>query len=562
MLGTPTVSQAPPADSSRSALEFIHRLLAAPEGGPSTPEELLGGLATAFGASAAGVATLPEGVPLSIHPATANLTPPWRDQPDLIERAHRAASALAAPRPCGGSYLLTVAGTSERGGWLFWLEDAGRASWSDGEAAALALAGHALSRRLTAEQGISRWAESLDRGVRQQRLEAAARLVRRLAHDFGNILTGILGFSELALAQQLSPGSPLHAYITEVYRGAQNGAQYTNQLRLFARRQATANNRSCSLAPALAEEETRVRRALGTDISLTVDVPADLPPVGLENEHLRQVLGIVLDNAREAIRGAGAITVSAHTVELNAAEARQLFGDVRPGAYVEVRIADSGAGLTPEARRQLFTEPFFSTKPRSRGFGLAIAYGILSAHHGGIELVGRAEGGTLVRLVLPVAAIAAPTVPVPRPPAASPSPPARAGSEKVLVVDDDPMILHFVTTSLQRAGFRVQAVSNAEDALQAYTGATGESFGLVLADVLMPNVNGIDLAKRLLAHDAGVRVLFMSGQVPAEILQQAFGPERFDFLPKPFRPEGLIRAVRAALDRASPRRAEYDKVTG
>jgi signal transduction histidine kinase/CheY-like chemotaxis protein len=561
MLGTPTVPQAPPVDSSRSALEFIHRLLASAEGGPATPGDLLGGLAAAFGASAAGVATLPEGVPLCSHPASANPTPPWRDQPDLIERAHRTASALAVPQPGGGSYLLTIAGTPEHGGWLFWLEDGARAGWSDGEAAALALAGHALSRRLAAEQGLPRWAELLDHGVRQQRLETAARLVRRLAHDFGNILTGILGFSELALAQQLSPGSPLHAYLTEVYRGAQNGAQYTNQLRLFARRQATANNRSCSLAPALAEEETRLRPALGTDIVLTVDLSADLPPVGLESAYLRQVLGIVLDNAREAIRGAGAITVSAHTVELNAAEARQLFGDVRPGAYVEVWIADTGSGLTPEARRQLFTEPFFSTKPRSRGFGLAIAYGILSAHHGSIELVNRSEGGTLARLVLPVAAIAAPTVPVSRPPAASPSQPARASNEKILVVDDDPMILHFVTTSLQRAGFRVQAVSNAEDALQAYTGA-GESFGLVLADVLMPNMNGIDLAKRLLAHDAGVRLLFMSGQVPAEIMQQAFGPERFDFLPKPFRPEGLVRAVRVALDRASPRRPEYDKVTG
>lgn len=553
---------APPADSSRSALEFIHRLLAAPEGGSATPDDMLSGLAVAFGASAAGVATLPEGVPLSIHPATANPTLPWRDQPDLIERAHRAASAVAAPGSAGGSYLLTVVGTPERGGWLFWLEDTTRAGWSDGEAAALTLAGHALSRRLAAEQGLPRGAELLDRGVRQQRLEAAARLVRRLAHDFGNILTGILGFSELALAQQLSPGSPLHAYITEVYRGAQNGAQYTNQLRLFARRQATANNRSCFLTPALAEEETRLRPALGTDIALTVDVPADLPPVGLEGEHLRQVLGIVLDNAREAIGGPGAITISAHTVELNAAEARQLFGDVRPGAYVEVRIADTGSGLTAEARRQLFAEPFFSTKPRSRGFGLAIAYGIVSAHHGGIELVGREEGGTLARLMLPVAAIAAPTVLVSRSPAATSPQPVKAGNEKVLVVDDDPMILHFVTTSLQRAGFRVQAVSNAEDALQAYKGAAGESFGLVLADVLMPDVNGIDLAKRLLAHDTGVRLLFMSGQVPAEIMQQAFGPERFDFLPKPFRPEGLVRAVRAALDRTSPRRPEYDKVTG
>jgi signal transduction histidine kinase/CheY-like chemotaxis protein len=553
MFGTPTGPQAPPADSSRSALEFLHGLLAMPPGTRTSLGGLLGGLAHAFGASAAGVATLPEGVPLSIHPSGNDSSLPWRDQPDLIERLYREGSVLAVPRPSGGSWLLIVAGTSDRGGWLFWLEDASRASWSQAETAALELAGHALSRRLVSDEARPRWAEQLDRGVRQQRLEAAARLVRRLAHDFGNILTGILGFSELALAQQLAPTTPLHAYIAEVYRGAQNGAQYTNQLRLFARRQTTAN-RSCSLARALAEEETRLRPTLGADVALILDVPAELPAVSLEGEQLRQVLSILLDNAREAISGAGTITISACTIELSAAEARELFGDVRPGTHVEVRMADTGSGLTPEAQRQLFTEPFFSTRPRKRGFGLAIAYGILAAQRGGLELVRRDEGGTLARFVVPVAAVAAPTVPLIRLPAVPATQSASTMQEKVLVVDDDPMILQFVSTTLQRAGFRVHAVADGEDALRAYTSATSDPFRLVLSDVLMPRLNGLELAKRLLALDADARVLFMSGQVPAEITQQTFGPGQFEFLPKPFRPDGLVRAVRAALDRPAPRR--------
>jgi two-component system cell cycle sensor histidine kinase/response regulator CckA len=453
MLGAPTGSPVSSADSSRAVLEFVHRLLASPSAEQPDLAGLLGDLATAFAAPAAGLA------PLS-------------------------------------------------------------------------------------EEELSRWAEQLDRGIRQQRLEAAANLVRRLAHDFGNVLTGILGFSELALAQQIPTGTPLHAYLTEVYRGAQNGAQYTNQLRLFARRQ-TTTNRSCILSAVLAEEETRLRSSLGSDVQLKLDLPADLPAAALDAEHLRQALAVVLDNAREAITGRGVITVSARALALNADEARALFGNVRPGAHLEINVTDTGTGLTADAQRQLFSEPFFSTKPRKRGFGLAIAYGILSAHRGGIDLLRRPEGGVRARIVVPAVAVTVPAAP--RPP--------DAPADKVLVVDDDPMILQFVTTTLQRAGYRVQSAGNAEEAVRTYTGAAGDPFRLVLSDVLMPQVSGVDLAKRLLALDANVRVLFMSGQVPAEFTQQAFAPGQFDLLPKPFRPEGLVRAVRAALDRVAARRA-------
>ena len=113
------------------------------------------------------------------------------------------------------------------------------------------------------------------------------------------------------------------------------------------------------------------------------------------------------------------------------------------------------------------------------------------------------------------------------------------------------MILQLVSTTLERAGFLVQAVSSAEEALKSYSNSLADPFCLVLSDVLMPEVNGVDLARRLLAQDANVSVLFMSGQIPVEIMHQAFGPGRFELLSKPFRPEGLIHAVRAAIDRST-----------
>jgi signal transduction histidine kinase len=411
MIGLPMSLQTPPRDSSRSALEFIHRLVFLPAEEHPNLDGLLEELSTAFAATAAGLATFPEGAPLCIHPTliddcqlVIDDLKSWLNQQSPISNPQSIGGARTVPRRAGGSCLVTLLGMPEGGGWLLWLEDDGRVNWSTSEAGLLALAGQALTHRLTRDEAQAPWAVQLDRAIRRQRMGAAAHLVRRLAHDFGNVLTGILGFSELALADKDASRSPLHEYLNEVHRGAQGGAQYTNQLRLFAGRQASST-RSCNLAKVLAELSGE--RADG---QLKLHLPEDLPAVAMESEALGQVLAIVLDNAREAIVGSGVIDVSARTVQASAGETGTLFGDVRPGKHLEIRVADNGAGLTPEAQRQLFAEPFFSTKSRKRGFGLAMAYGILSAHRGGLELLPRLEGGTIARLVVPVAVVAGPSM--------------------------------------------------------------------------------------------------------------------------------------------------------
>ncbi len=372
MQGTPAISKAPPHDSSRSALDFVHRLLTAPATAQTDLTGLLGELAAAFTAPTAGLATLPEGALLRIHPPLTAPSPegvsPLGVQPDLLDRLRHAHTALMVPLSTGGSRLAAALGAPEYGGWVLWLEDPGRAEWSEGEASALWLAGQALTRGLTANEKRPSWAVQLDRGVRQERLEGSARLVGRLAHDFGNVLTGILGFSELALSQSVAPETPLHAYLTEVYRAAQNGGQYINRLRLFARRQITGN-RSCNLAAVLTEEEARLRPTLGSNVRLRLEIADDLPSAALEAEQLRQILAALIDNAREAVADAGSITISARSVSLSAAEARGLFGSAQAGAHVEITVADDGSGLTPDAERQLFGEPFFSSKPRSAASG-------------------------------------------------------------------------------------------------------------------------------------------------------------------------------------------------
>jgi signal transduction histidine kinase len=392
-------------------VDFIHRLLILPAEEQPSLDGLLDELATAFGANAAGLATFPEAIPLcyssvSSPRALDEAFPPWSEQFDLTEHLPHLHTALTLPRRAGGSCLLTLMGTPECGAWMLWLEEDDRTFWSESDAVLLTMVCQALTHRLTRDERATPWAVQLDRSIRRMRMDTAARIVRRLSHDFGNILTGILGFGELALAHPTASNSPLYDFLSEVHRAAKSGTQYINQLRLLSRRQ-PAINRSCSLADVLAEAR-REWRATSTDVRLQVHLPEELPAVTVGADELRQVLAIVLENAREAIVGAGVIEISAQTIEVIAEEAGRLVGNVRSGTHVEICIADNGSGLTSEAQRKLFTEPFFSTRPRNRGFGLAMAYGILAAHRGGIELLPRPAGGTTARLLLPVAASTAP----------------------------------------------------------------------------------------------------------------------------------------------------------
>jgi CheY-like chemotaxis protein len=368
---------------------------------------------------------------------------------------------------------------------------------------------------------------------RQPQFEEAAAVARRIAHDYGNILTGILGFSELAQAQ-VPQGTTAAAYLDEVRRSAQQGERLTDRLRLFARRGWSRTEPAC-LAAVVADEVRRLRTQFPA-VRPEVVLPAGLPALAIDAEPLRHLLAQLLDNAADAVAGRGPIRLSARAVALDADECLDLFGAAVPGPYVEVAVEDGGCGLSSEARERLLVEPFFTTKPRQRGYGLAVAYRILAAHRGALAVV-PADPGTIARAYLPFAADSAPEP--------SPVRAARQG-ESVLVVDDDPMILQLVRTTLQRAGYRVETVSSAADAVLSYTRAP-EGFGLVLSDVIMPQGSGYELARELCTHDASVNVLFMSGQMPPESAQPP-GCAR-ELLTKPFGPDGLLRAVRRALQR-------------
>jgi signal transduction histidine kinase/CheY-like chemotaxis protein len=540
----PTV---PPPAAAQTPWQFFRNWLLQPATEQGGLDGLLRELTRVFTAPAAGVAAWPSGPVIHRRPAAAVARWPWEEDSALPTQALQSPTARTIRYGDGGSLLLTAARSPDGLGWLLWLEHPTRLAWDDDAAVGLALAAQALVRRHPVERS-PRWAQQLDRAERQLRLETAAQTAGRLAHDFGNVLTGILGFSELSLAQRPGADAPLFRYLREIHQAAQTGAHLTQQLRQFSRRAAAAV-RPCDLKAVVEGELTRLDAA-GDRPSVLATLPDDLPRIALDTDHVRVVLAALLDNAREAHSAAGRATVSAQVVDLSPDDCLDAYGDLRPGRHVAITVADAGPGIGAEARRRLFAEPFYSTKPRRGGLGLMVAYGVLHAHHGGLRLRPGTPGGTVAEIFVPVA------VPAPAPAVGTPA------GDRVLVVDDDPMILQFICNALTHAGYRVQPACDADEAFAAYAAAGPDPFRLVLSDVVMPKASGVELARRLTGRDAAVRILFMTGFAAGDFARHELAGWPFDLLTKPFRAEGLLRAVRTSIDRPANRPAVLAEAAG
>jgi CheY-like chemotaxis protein len=384
---------------------------------------------------------------------------------------------------------------------------------------------------------------SLERAGRQEKLQELAPTVRRVAHDFGNVLTSILGFTELALAQ-MAPNAPSRRYLEEVHRSARQGGQLIDQLRLFSR----PNTRQAGFSfvgPVALQEVSRLQDAYPAAKPLEVVVPADLPKVAMDASLLREALAPLLDNAYEAIGDNGHVALKARTVTLADLDCQGLLGRLTPGPCLEVTVEDDGSGMAPETEQHLLEELFYSTKPRHRGLGLAVVYGILHAVGGSLRWSSEAGKGSTFFIYLPLAEA----------PAAAAEGPGAASTpigERVLVVDDDRNVLQYIRCTLEQAGYCVEATDSPAQALASYSSAA-QPFRLVLSDVLMPHITGMDLAQKLLGHDANVNLLFMSGHVPSDDMKQYFIDKEFELLEKPFQPDRLLGAVRDALARDARR---------
>jgi PAS domain S-box-containing protein len=365
-----------------------------------------------------------------------------------------------------------------------------------------------------------------------QKMESLGRLAGGVAHDFNNLLTAILGSAEL-LRHELPEGSRQRAELDEIASSGERAARLTSQLLAFARRQPLAL-RVVDLGALVRGMEGLLRRLLRDGIELVFEAGPGPATVRAASEQLEQVVVNLVVNARDALEGAGRITIET----------------ARDGDTVQLAVSDTGAGMSEEVQRRAF-EPFFTTKPPGQGTGLGLAtcYGIVEQSGGTIAAESSPGRGTTVRIRLPYAE--------PEPEAAeAPAREARrAHSGTVLLVEDEPAVRRIATLALRRAGHRVLEATDAHEALRiAEAGA--EEVDLLVTDVVMPGMGGRALAARLRERRPELPVLFVSGYTEDEALRREIEALRAAFLPKPFTPEKLRAKVEELLDDEKARKAE------
>jgi signal transduction histidine kinase len=375
---------------------------------PSAFDGLFLGWARACGWRACGVvwpADQPPAVVRTVQGGVLADAPAVPEVPDAVRRIRGGESTVLYSVPNSTGRVFAAVQPAGRALGLIWAERHPGQPWSETERAYLALMAKTLERSpvLSALLGPVLEPEKLFR-----RLGDAAVIAGRMAHDFDNILTGIIGFSDLALPM-LQAGSQAATFVGEIGKVGQRGIQFTQQLHQLSR-SGQAKPNPASVTAAVAKEETRLRLVAGPNVRIEKDLPPGLSSVAIEAGPLQMVLGHLLENAVEACPQGGVVRVTAKPVELTDADARGYLGLPTAGPHLLVTVTDTGIGMKPEVRSRLFAEPFLTTKVRHRGLGLAIVYRVLCVHRGGIQFdpVPAPGTGTQVRVVLPLAATRSP----------------------------------------------------------------------------------------------------------------------------------------------------------
>ncbi|MBV9773771.1 MAG: PAS domain S-box protein, partial [Gemmatimonadetes bacterium] len=392
-----------------------------------------------------------------------------------------------------------------------------------------------VTERRTAEEALN---ESRQQLLQAQKMDAVGRLAGGIAHDFNNMLTAIQGFAEL-LALDLGEREPERGYVEEIRRAAERSGSLTRQLLAFSRRQ-VLQPRVLDLNGTVREMDRMLRRLIGADVELVTVLAPGLGPVLADPGQLEQVVLNLAVNAREAMPSGGRLTLATGELQVDEAEVRRL-PFLRPGRYVQLRVSDTGTGMSRDVQAQVF-EPFFTTKENGTGLGLATVYGIVAQSGGHVWVESEPGRGSTFRILLP--RVNGGAEPGAREPAAAGS---ADGAETVLLVEDEPTVRLLARKVLQRSGYRVLEAENGAEAIRLF-GEHGARVDLVLTDVVMPRMGGVELVGRLTAQVPSLRVVYMSGYTDEAILRNGVREQGRAFLQKPFSPETLIRKVREVLD--------------
>ncbi|HEV7565555.1 MAG TPA: PAS domain S-box protein [Microbacteriaceae bacterium] len=377
----------------------------------------------------------------------------------------------------------------------------------------------------------------LEERLRQsEKLEAIGSLAGGVAHDFNNLLTVINGYSDSALGQLGDRDETLRDYIAEIRRAGGRAADLTRQLLAFSRQQALRPE-PVDLNEVIATSETFLRRLLGEDVTILFELAGELVPAVADQSQLVQVVLNLSVNARDAMPNGGELSIRTGVSEVNHHRA-DLLG-IEPGSYVTLAVADTGDGIDPEFRSRIF-EPFFTTKESGKGTGLGLStvHGIARQLGGGISCESRLGSGTTFTVYLPASDER------PRSSESEAQTP-RGGSERILLVEDEAVLRDVVGLMLTQLGYGFEVAASPNDALTLIR--SGERFDLLLTDVVMPEMNGHELARRVEELSPSIQVVYTSGYTGDVVLGRGVLADREAFLQKPFTVAELDTQIRTAL---------------
>jgi len=427
----------------------------------------------------------------------------------------------------------------DKEGNIKWLEiNAALINW-EGKPATLNFLTDITERKRTEEE-----MNTLQEQFRQsQKMEAIGRLAGSIAHDFNNLLTIIKGYSQLSL-QELKEENPLKGNLEEINRASEKASDLTRQLLSFSRSQ-MMEMRVVDLNTLLKNLDKMLRRVVGEDVELITFLAEDLGRVKADPGQIEQVIMNLVVNAKDAMPSGGKLAIETANVELDEIYTHSHIG-VKSGRYVMLLVSDTGMGMAPEIKKKVF-EPFFTTKEKDKGTGLGLStvYGIVKQSGGDTWVYSEPGYGTTFKIYLPrvdepqdldEAKEKGVEEGLPR------------GDETILVVEDDEEVRKITGRILRMQGYRVLEASNGGDVFFVCDQHEGP-FHLMITDVVMPEMKGPELAKRLSSSYPEMKVIYMSGYVENVISRQGILEKGMEYIQKPFTVIELAKKVREVLDK-------------
>jgi two-component system cell cycle sensor histidine kinase/response regulator CckA len=377
--------------------------------------------------------------------------------------------------------------------------------------------------------------------IRQgQKLEAVGQLAGGVAHDFNNMLGVIIGHAEMAAGKAVH-NPPMRKHLEAILAAGRRSAEVTRQLLAFARKQ-TISPKILDLNQTVEGMLKLLRRLIGEDIDLAWLPGEALWPVRMDPSQVDQILANLCVNARDAIGGPGRVTIETRKADINAAHCAGREG-LYPGEYVILAVSDNGSGMDKATLERIF-DPFFTTKEASKGTGLGLAtvYGIVKQNAGFIDVQSEPGHGSTFTIYLHRYAGEAedkiepgPVAPLPR------------GDETILLVEDEPAVLEMVKLMLEKSGYTVLACSTPLEAMRISDEFSGD-ISLLITDLVMPEMTGRDLMKKLTSLIKGLKCLFMSGYSDNAVTNQGVLEKGVELIQKPFSNQELAAKVREVLD--------------